>query len=514
VISLLGGIRRRLATAILLTALIPVSVAIWLASSIVEQASSRFYLPEVGQRLDQARGLYGDLAREVKANMREQAATLAASLSALMVKENSNRAELQSFLGAALREHPALVSLAVKRGEEQLGATDRGKPIDPSTEHELVVERPLEHDESLTLVAVFAADRSRFSGLEEMSQFVDAYKEIERRRESDEGTYVRVFSILLVITILLAFAVGSLLARGVVSRLRTLAEATRRVGSGDLSTRVPDAGSDEIADLSRAFNRMVGEVEESRARIDYLQRIATWQEMARRLAHEIKNPLTPIQLAVQEIHQRYQGANDTFKTLLDTTAEVVEAEIGTLRRLVSEFSDFARLPEANLEPTELASFLRSEQEHFLLLGQQSKGTPEGDRALFSSIDLRFELPPGGSGVGTIPLDRQLFHRVLFNLVRNAAQAIQSRGTGGKVLVHCDTTPSSIRICVEDDGPGIPESLRQTIFDPYVTTKTEGTGLGLAIVKKIVMEHRGRIEAVTSRLGGACLRIELPRSSIE
>ena len=137
-----------------------------------------------------------------------------------------------------------------------------------------------------------------------MSQFVDTYKQVERRRESDEQSYVYAFAALLGITIVAAVGVGTLLARGVSSRLGELADATKRVGAGDLSIRVPEDGAAEIADLAGAFNRMLGEVEASRARIEYLQRIGAWQEMARRLAHEIKNPLTPIQLAVQEVHRR------------------------------------------------------------------------------------------------------------------------------------------------------------------------------------------------------------------
>ncbi len=147
---------------------------------------------------------------------------------------------------------------------------------------------------------------------------------------------------------LAAVAVGTLLARsaqpcGSAELAVRHAAASARATS---SVRVSEVGHDEISALARAFNRMLGEVETSRARIEYLQRISAWQEMARRLAHEIKNPLTPISSRVQEIHRRYQGRDAQFRRLLDTTLEVVEDEVGTLRRLVSEFSDFARLPQA------------------------------------------------------------------------------------------------------------------------------------------------------------------------
>src|SRR4029079_10366269 len=167
-----------------------------------------------------------------------------------------------------------------------------------------------------------------------------------RRSKEDIQGYVWAFTALLGITIALAIAVGTGLARGVAVRLGELAKATQLVGAGNLSIRVSEAGNDEITALARAFNRMLGEVETSRARIEYLQRISAWQEMARRLAHEIKNPLTPIQLGVQEIHRRYSGHDEQFRDLLDTTLEIVEDEVGTLRRVGFEVSHIATIPPA------------------------------------------------------------------------------------------------------------------------------------------------------------------------
>ncbi len=227
---------------------------------------------------------------------------------------------------------------------------------------------------------MFAADKSHFDELTEMSQFVDTYKQVERRRGADERSYLLAFTALLCITIVAAIGVGTLLARGVSRRIAELARATRLVGEGDLNIRVPEGGGDEIADLAGAFNRMLGEVESSRARIEYLQRISAWQEMARRLAHEIKNPLTPISLAVQEIHRRYAGSDAEYQRLVDTTLEIVEDEVGTLRRLVGEFSDFARLPQASLFRADLAEFLREQAARF---GVRSGDRDSGENALTS-----------------------------------------------------------------------------------------------------------------------------------
>src|SRR4029079_18424519 len=119
----------------------------------------------------------------------------------------------------------------------------------------------------------------------------------------------------------------------------------------------------------RAFNRMLGELERSRARIEFLRRIGEWQKMARRLAHEIKNPWRPSQLAVEECHRRYEGDDAEYRRILETTLEVVAEEVGSLRRLVGEFSSFARLPRAELSPGDLGEFLREQRDHFAASGE-------------------------------------------------------------------------------------------------------------------------------------------------
>jgi len=524
---------RRLALAILVTALIPVGVAIWLAEIAVRQTSARFFVPEIGARLDRSRALYEELAHEVKTRMRAEADAVARDPKLGAAVEARDRDAMTRELGRLLRRYPSLVSLSVRDGDRVLSTVNRGRPLDPKRENRLEVtrgfgaeeepgpERPLpraeeldgdqppsnsdrESSSELELSAVFAADKARFEELSDASQFLENYRRIERRRADDEKSYLLAFALLLGITIVAAVGVGSLLARGVSRRVAGLERATRKVAEGDLSVRVPEAGDDEVGQLARAFNRMLREVETSRARIEYLQRISAWQEMARRLAHEIKNPLTPIQLAVQDIHRRYSGKEPEFRKLLDTTLEVVEDEVGTLRRLVTEFSDFARLPQAELEQADLAEFLREISERPLLLEADDADDAGGAGA---GANVEFEVPEQPFPV---LLDRQMLRRVLVNLVRNAAQAAgQKSDRTPRIVVRLARDGAYYDLDVEDDGPGIPKELREAVFDPYVTTKTAGTGLGLAIVKKIIVEHRGTISASESKLGGARLRVRLP-----
>jgi nitrogen fixation/metabolism regulation signal transduction histidine kinase len=291
------------------------------------------------------------------------------------------------------------------------------------------------------------------------------------------------------------------------------------VAAGDLEVRVPETGDDEIGDLAVAFNRMLSEVERSRARIEYLQRIGAWQDMARRLAHEIKNPLTPIQLAVEETHRRYEGDDPKMKKLLDTTLEIVTEEVGTLRRLVSEFSEFARLPHAHLVEEDVERLLAEVKPTLERLGLGTEPsdlalrlTPSGGTAIpvRVTIDTVCAASPKGLVEKRMAADRQMLRKAIDNLVRNAVQAIRAAGRGHRVVVHATTLDDGrIALDVDDDGPGVPADMRERIFDPYYTTRTEGTGLGLAIVKKIVVEHGGTIACDASPINGARFRVAVP-----
>jgi len=511
-----GRIQARLALAIVITALIPVLVAIWWGAKYVRETGARYFVPEIGTHLDRSLGLYQELARTLKGRMREEGAAIALTPSVRRAVAAGDPDAMTAELTKQLSQHPSLVSLSVTSADgKQLARAARDRPLDPEHENQLEVTRPLaeatEPDDAPQLMLVFAADKARFDELSEMGQFIDNYKVIERRSKEDIQGFVWAFTALLGITIALAITVGTLLARGLAVRLGELATATQQVGAGNLSVRVSEAGNDELTALARAFNRMLGEVENSRARIEYLQRISAWQEMARRLAHEIKNPLTPIQLGVQEIHRRYSGHDEQFRDLLDTTLEIVEDEVGTLRRLVSEFSDFARLPEAHLEKADLSEFL-TEQRRQIERGEalEGQGGEELSVIRLGGVRPTFEwvLPALPAEVA---VDRQMFRRVLLNLIQNAADALSdAKHESPKIKVSLRREGDFFVVEVEDNGPGIPAEMRDVIFDPYVTTKHTGTGLGLAIVKKIAIEHGGMITAdVSSSLGGARLRLTLP-----
>src|SRR5215831_10443932 len=279
--AMVGRTQRRLTFAILLAAVIPLIVSIYFASSLVDRAFAQAFTPEIGEHLDQALGVYKDLARSVKEGMSYQADAIAARESLRAAAWPRHAPSIEQELEAVLPRHPNLVSAIISLPDgTRLAGRDRGRPVDAATEVKLEVRRRLgDEQDAPELTAIFAAPRGRFDELERTSEFVRAYHQIEQARVKVKRGDLFAFAAILAVTIIFAVALGTLLARSVTQRIGALAQATQAVASGDLEVRVPESGNDELSDLSRGFNRMLAEVEANRARIEFLQRMSTWQEM-------------------------------------------------------------------------------------------------------------------------------------------------------------------------------------------------------------------------------------------
>lgn len=341
-----------------------------------------------------------------------------------------------------------------------------------------------------------------FERLQEAGEVADVYSRLQQQGASISDVYAWVFGVLAFLVILVAFLVGAIVSRRVTRRVTDLAEASRKVGAGDLTVALPTGARDEVAELTMAFNDMVRDLRDSRTRIEYLQRIGAWQDFARRLAHEIKNPLTPIQLAAQEMAETYAGEDEVFQKKLLQARAIIEEEVATLRRLVGEFSAFAKLPRADLSPSDLCDLIESIR-----------------------ISIPAVLEDVGNGVGApvevqlscatepirVRMDPMMLKRGVDNIVRNAIQAVyEAHPTGGgRVFVHAYQSKGTGFVEIRDNGPGIDEEHWERVFDPYYTTRAEGTGLGLAIVKKVVLEHGGELRLDRAPEGGARFSIELP-----
>ena len=291
--------------------------------------------------------------------------------------------------------------------------------------------------------------------------------------------------------LLISLFTGLLLARQTTRKLSHITDTMRRVSEGDESSRAPVLGQDELAVLAIDLNGMLDRLEEAHARVEYLQRVATWQEMARRLAHEIKNPLTPISLAAQQLDQKCVTADDRSGALLSTSVEIIMDEVETLRRMVTSFSRFAAEPEFERQRLDL---VRVVDEFFRAYAQ----TEVPVRQVIMSSPVWVEG------------DRQLLRQAVVNLVENASNALIEGGHAeGEITVEVELSEGVARLAVQDNGPGFVGISADQIFEPYVTTREEGTGLGLSIVKKIVLDHLGKVGAEARAGGGARVWIELP-----
>jgi two-component system, NtrC family, nitrogen regulation sensor histidine kinase NtrY len=408
-------------------------------------------------------------------------------------------AELTTALDALLARDDKLVRIEVLLDGRRRAAREQA-PDDPSSLRLLVLDRALRVDRRGVARVTIGAEARAWGDYQRAGEVNEVFRALVRGSAYVSGFYVAIYIALLLSVIIVALGIGLALARRVTRRVLQLAEATQQVGAGDLTVHVPVHDDDEVGDLTRAFNGMVRDMRESRERIEYLSRVGAWQEFARRLAHEIKNPLTPIQLAIQELHRSYRGDDARFRRTLEDARVIVEEEIATLRRLVSEFSEFARLPEAHLSPADLGVFVREAIEAPFRQDESSQPTEV-------PVEIVAEINPGALPV---MIDAMLLKRCLDNLTQNALAAVRgARATGGKVIVAAHATKGRAILEVRDNGPGVPEAARERVFDPYYTTKAEGTGLGLAIVKKIVLEHGGEITCTGAPEGGASFVIALP-----
>jgi signal transduction histidine kinase len=286
--------------------------------------------------------------------------------------------------------------------------------------------------------------------------------------------------------------VGVLVARRMTRDLDRLVIGAHAAARGDLEHRVPVSPTDEVGQVASAFNLMMEDLRSANDKLVIAERIAAWQEIARRLAHEIKNPLTPIQMAMDTMRKAWRKQHPSFGEIVEESTQSVLEEVERLKRIVSEFSDFARLPRADVAPCDLSEVVAG------ALALYQGAAPIEHR-------LAPDLPP-------IEADKGQLSQVLLNLVENARDAIAGKADGRIVVsTRRGDGGDRVEIAVEDNGPGIAGDRKDKVFAPYYTTKLGkgGTGLGLAIVHRIVSDHGGRVTVTDASGGGARFVVELP-----
>jgi two-component system nitrogen regulation sensor histidine kinase NtrY len=295
-----------------------------------------------------------------------------------------------------------------------------------------------------------------------------------------EPIRVFIFLFFLVITmpfVLLSFYLSLVISRQVTVPIRELALATQHVAEDDLEYRISTVAKDELRILINSFNRMINDLKLNKELLKHSERSAAWREIARRIAHEIKNPLTPIKLSAERLLKQY-NRDDPYRDLLAKGIHTIITEVENLTDMVNEFSHFARFPETRLKKYDIIPVIED------IVDFLKNSHPLIDFQFSHSEDRVYLLVDGAQ-----------IRRAILNVVYNSINAIQDNGT---VSIRCYPSQrvglekDSYVIAVSDSGSGIDETIKERRFEPYFSMNGEGTGLGLAIVERIVLDNRGRI----------------------
>ncbi|MCL2326293.1 MAG: ATP-binding protein [Proteobacteria bacterium] len=347
-------------------------------------------------------------------------------------------------------------------------------------------------DARMYLSALFGVSRQLADRYEILGERRGLHSSIAAMEDNDatklSSLYQTFFIIVLGIVVTLVVACAILLAYPLSRRISELTLVTERVADGDLNAQVQVKGNDQIAFLMMQFNAMVRELKNAQESRAYVERMQAWQEVARRLAHEIKNPLTPLLLAMQQLDRKfddYTGNPQKYRRLVNDAVEIVNEEAETLKKLVKDFTEFARLPIPEKKDTPFFDFVQQTLQLNPQFEEQSK---------------RITLHPSPTTLAsrTAHIDQSLMRRVIINVIRNGIEAATNAGFEPEIDIELREKitaqdESKLWLVITDNGPGLTPEQRSKLFTPYFTTKSDGTGLGLAIVRKIVQDHGGSIQ---------------------
>jgi nitrogen fixation/metabolism regulation signal transduction histidine kinase len=296
--------------------------------------------------------------------------------------------------------------------------------------------------------------------------------------------------------ILLTILLSSWAAARVTRPVEQLAHAAQEVAAGNWNVRVEVAGADELAQLADSFNRMTAELLGQKERLVQAERVAAWRELARRLAHELKNPLFPLQLTVENLVRARQQNPEQFEEVFRESSRTLLAELANLKGIIGRFSEFSKMPQPQLQRVQVNEVIRGVVQLF-----QAQLEAPGRAKISCDLQLDPRLEP-------VAADAELLHRVISNLVLNAMDAMPQ---GGALTLRTRDEDGKVLIEVADTGSGLTPEECARIFTPYYTSKQHGTGLGLAIVQSVVSDHGGSIRVQSEPGRGTTFVIELPRS---
>jgi signal transduction histidine kinase len=301
--------------------------------------------------------------------------------------------------------------------------------------------------------------------------------------------------------IVFGIGVSYVVAARVTVPVEQLAAAARAVADGDWDVRLETGpATGEIAELTRAFDSMTRQLVDQRERLLQAERVAAWRELARRLAHELKNPLFPLRLTVDNLRRARGLPPRDFEEVFDESLATLATGLANLNTVIARFSDFSRMPAPQFAPVRVNDLVRQSIDLF----RAQAGGSQAGHAERPPINIVMDLQ---EDVGAVWADAEQLGRALQNLVLNAFDAMPA---GGDLTVRTRGAPDSVRIDIADTGSGLTEEERHRLFTPYYTTRQHGTGLGLAIVQSVVADHHGRVAVESGSGRGTTFTISLPR----
>jgi signal transduction histidine kinase len=295
--------------------------------------------------------------------------------------------------------------------------------------------------------------------------------------------------------ILLAIAFSLWIAARVSRPIEQLAHAAEQVAAGNWETRVPARGRDEVSVLARSFNHMTEQLVSQREQLVQTERVAAWRELARRLAHELKNPLFPLQLTVENLVRARALPEPEFDEVFRESTQTLSMEIANLKAIIGRFSDFSKMPRPQLERIDARDLVERVRCLYAVAAESAE----------SRINIETQV---SSEPMPLDADPELLHRALSNLVLNAMDAMPD---GGIIRIEAAPKADRIELKISDTGSGLTPEECERLFTPYYTTKQHGTGLGLAIVQSVVADHAGTITVESNPNSGATFIITLPKN---
>ncbi len=340
-------------------------------------------------------------------------------------------------------------------------------------EHVLVTGIPMvmPNQQKGVILSVTLINPEFYQKSENILNALQFYNALQVESENIKSSFLYAFLTIYVVLILFSLALGVFFSSIMTEPIRILALGTDQISKGNLDYQINmKPRHDEIGQLMVSFNQMVQNIRQEQDRVLYLEKMSAWREIAQRLAHEIKNPLTPIQLTVQQIKDSYHGNDPKYRKLLDECHSIIEEEIQSLRNLTKEFSEFARMPSLSFKPVSLNQIVKDVV------------------TFYANVSFKLELQ---QDLPNAELDSEAVKRVIINLVDNALAATASR-KDARINIGTSAMDTAIRLVVSDNGHGIPKENLSKIFEPHFSTKSSSMGLGLAIVKSIIEEHKAQI----------------------